>query len=188
MDVVRSNIEALRGSVTVRSVEGEGSTIDIRCRSRSRSSTASWSAIGTSRFVLPLDAVVEVIERRMPMDASARAASASSRSAAGLLPVVDLRTLYDLAGTPAERSSIVVVQQSPRGRYGIVADQLLGQHQTVIKPLGRLFRSLRGIAGSSILGNGEVALIVDPGALGELAAATARAVPASASASISATA
>jgi two-component system chemotaxis sensor kinase CheA len=52
----------------------------------------------------------------------------------------------------------------------VLVDQLLGQHQTVIKPLGRMFRSLRGMSGSSILGNGEVALIFDPATLGQLAA------------------
>ena len=57
----------------------------------------------------------------------------------------------------------------------MVVDQLLGQHQTVIKPLGRMFRSLRGMSGSTILGNGEVALIIDVGALGDLAASDGRA-------------
>jgi two-component system chemotaxis sensor kinase CheA len=57
------------------------------------------------------------------------------------------------------------------GRYGVEIDVLLGQYQTVIKPMGRLFKSLRGISGSSILGSGEVALILDVNSLGELAAA-----------------
>jgi two-component system chemotaxis sensor kinase CheA len=184
MDVVRSNIEALRGSVTVRSVEGEGSTIDIRLPLTLAIIDGFLVGIGASRFVFPLDAVVEVIERR---EAVGRVGAGGERVVevrGRVLPVVDLRVLYDLEGPAPERSSIVVVQ-SPRGRYGVLADQLLGQHQTVIKPLGRLFRSLRGIAGSSILGNGEVALIVDPGALGELAAAPQRPAPAPAPASTS---
>jgi two-component system, chemotaxis family, sensor kinase CheA len=187
MDVVRSNIEALRGSVTVRSVEGEGSTIDIRLPLTLAIIDGFLVGIGASRFVFPLDAVVEVIERREAVGRIGASGERVVEVRGRVLPVVDLRVLYDLGGTAPERSSIVVVQ-SPRGRYGVLADQLLGQHQTVIKPLGRLFRRLRGIAGSSILGNGEVALIVDPGALGDLAAAPARPATASTSASVSASA
>ena len=87
-----------------------------------------------------------------------------------VLPVISLRQLYALDAPAPERSSVVVVQAGQQ-RYGVIVDQLLGQHQTVIKPLGRLFRSLRGMSGSSILGNGEVALIFDAVSLCQLAAA-----------------
>jgi hypothetical protein len=87
-----------------------------------------------------------------------------------VLPVVSLRELYSLDGEAPERSSVVVVQAGNQ-RYGVIVDQLLGQHQTVIKPLGRLFRSLRGMSGSSILGNGEVALIFDAASLSQMASA-----------------
>ena len=85
-----------------------------------------------------------------------------------LLPVLSLRTLYALDTPPPERCSVVVIQAGAQ-RYGVLVDVLLGQHQTVIKPLGRMFRSLRGMSGSSILGNGEVALIFDVASLGQLA-------------------
>ena len=64
----------------------------------------------------------------------------------------------------------MVVIKSGSHSYGVMVDVLLGQHQTVIKPLGRMFRSLRGMSGSSILGSGEVALILDVNSLGEFAA------------------
>jgi two-component system chemotaxis sensor kinase CheA len=86
-----------------------------------------------------------------------------------VLPVVDLRTLYALESIPPPRVSVVVIQTGGR-QYGVVVDALLGQHQTVIKPLSRMFRSLRGISGSSILGSGEVALIFDVVSLSQLAA------------------
>ena len=89
-----------------------------------------------------------------------------------VLPVVSLRTLYGCDAPASERTSVVVIH-SVRGRYGIEIDVLLGQYQTVIKPLGRLFKSLRGISGSSILGSGEVALILDVNSLGDLASAEA---------------
>ncbi|HOE42012.1 MAG TPA: chemotaxis protein CheW, partial [Rhodoferax sp.] len=89
-----------------------------------------------------------------------------------VLPVVRLRSLYNIESTLPERTSVVVVN-SPRGKYGIEVEVLLGQQQTVIKPLGRLFKTLRGISGSSILGSGEVALILDVSSLGDLVTAEA---------------
>jgi len=86
-----------------------------------------------------------------------------------VLPVVSLRALYGLASPEPERSSVVVIHAGVQ-RFGVRVDQLLGQHQTVIKPLGRMFRSLRGMSGSSILANGEVALIFDVFSLSQLAA------------------
>ncbi|MGY0196240.1 chemotaxis protein CheW [Leptothrix sp. BB-4] len=173
MDVVKRNIEALRGSVTVHSVEGRGTQIQIRLPLTLAIIDGFLVSAAQSRFVLPLASVVEVIEgRRACIDRSDADAFDSGRRCVELrgelLPVIDLRTLYDLEAPPAELPSIVVVK-GHAGPYGIVVDALMGQHQTVIKPLGPIFRSLRGISGSSILGNGEVALILDVQALGQLA-------------------
>ncbi len=169
MDVVRSNIEALRGSVAIESTEGQGSCIEIRLPLTLAIIDGFLVGTGPSRFIFPLDSVVEVIASRT----DATALDAHGRGCVDLrgrlLPVIDLRTLYSLDSTAPERSSIVVVRTGSR-RYGVMVDALLGQHQTVIKPLGRMLRSLRGISGSSILGTGEVALIFDPEALGQLSA------------------
>ena len=168
MDVVRRNIEALRGSVTLSSEEGRGSRVEIRLPLTLAIIDGFLIGVGSSRFILPLEAVVEVIENRRTlsqMDASGRG-MVELRDR--VLPVVSLRRLYALDGAAPERSSVVVLRAGNR-RFGVMVDQLLGQHQTVIKPLGRMFRSLRGMSGSSILGNGEVALIFDVNALGQLA-------------------
>jgi two-component system chemotaxis sensor kinase CheA len=169
MDVVRRNIESLRGSVVLSSVEGEGSTIEIRLPLTLAIIDGFLVAVGTSRFIFPLETVVEVIESRMPPTGSDHRARTCVELRGRLLPVLDLRELYGLDSAPPERVSVVVIQSGGR-QYGVVVDALLGQHQTVIKPMGRMFRSLRGISGSSILGNGEVALIIDVNALGKLAA------------------
>lgn len=181
MDVVRSNIEALRGSVLLESVEGTGSTIEIRLPLTLAIIDGFLVGVGTSRFIFPLDAVVEVIEGR----ASEATLDARGRGVVELrgqvLPVVSLRTLYAIGGAQAPRGSIVVLKAG-HTRFGVLVDVLLGQHQTVIKPLGRLLRCLRGMAGSSILGNGDVALIFDVPALSQLAAEPRRAKPATESA------
>ena len=169
MDVVRSNIEALRGSVTIDSVEGQGSTIEIRLPLTLAIIDGFLVGVGHSRFIFPLDAVVEVIASRndsLTLDAQGRGCIELRGS---LLPVIDLRTLYALDAPPPATRSIVVARIGTR-RFGVLVDSLQGQHQTVIKPLGRLLSSLRGISGSSILGTGEVALIFDVDSLGKLAA------------------
>jgi two-component system chemotaxis sensor kinase CheA len=169
MDVVRRNIEALRGSVTLSSQPATGSRIDIRLPLTLAIIDGFLVGVGPSKFIFPLDAVVEVIESALP----ALPPDARGRNCVELrgqmLPVVDLRTLYALDSPAPLRSSIVVIRSAAQ-RYGVMVDALLGQHQTVIKPLGRMLRSLRGISGSSILGSGEVALIFDVASLNHLAA------------------
>jgi two-component system chemotaxis sensor kinase CheA len=168
MDVVRSNIEALRGSVTVTSDEGRGSCIEIRLPLTLAIIDGFLVGVGQSRFIFPLDAVVEVIENRAREAVLDRRGRGVVELRGQVLPVVGLRALYALPDGGDARGSIVVLQAGNR-RYGVLVDTLLGQHQTVIKPLGRMFRSLRGMSGSSILGNGDVALIFDVMALCQLA-------------------
>ena len=169
MDVVRRNIEALRGTVTIHSTEGVGSTIDIRLPLTLAIIDGFLVGAGGTKFIFPLETVVEVIEAR----SAAMQADSRGRSCVELrgrvLPVVDLRALYALDGAPPPRVSVVVINADGRP-YGVMVDVLLGQHQTVIKPLSRMFRCLRGISGSTILGSGEVALIFDVTSLSQLAA------------------
>lgn len=167
MDVVRRNIEALRGSIRLNSNPGQGLQVDIRLPLTLAIIDGFLVGVGKSKFVLPLEAVVEVIEsggEHVKVDASGRHCL---QLRGAVLPVVRLRTLYTVESNHSDRVSVVVVN-SQRGHYGIEVEVLLGQQQTVIKPLGRLFKTLRGISGSSILGSGEVALILDVNSLGEL--------------------
>ena len=170
MDVVRRNIEALRGSIRLTSNPGQGLQVDIRLPLTLAIIDGFLVSVGNSKFVLPLESVVEVIEsgsNQVRVDASGRHCL-ELRGA--ILPVVRLRSLYSIDSANPPRVSVVVVH-SVRGNYGIEVEQLLGQNQIVIKPLGRLFNSLRGISGSSVLGSGEVALILDVGSLADLVTA-----------------
>jgi two-component system, chemotaxis family, sensor kinase CheA len=169
MDVVRRNIEALRGTVSIHSDAGAGSAIEVRLPLTLAIIDGFLIGVGASKFIFPLESVVEVIENRStatPLDAQGRSVV---ELRGHVLPVVSLRRLYGLDSSDPERSSVVVIHAGTQ-RFGVLVDQLLGQHQTVIKPLGRMFRSLRGMSGSSILGTGEVALIFDVASLGQLAA------------------
>ncbi len=159
MDVVRRNVEALRGAVAIDSVDGQGTTVSIRLPLTLAIIDGFLVGVGGSGYVVPLEMVVECME----LGAEDRAAIAS-RSYINLrgrvLPLLRLREVFEVPGEAGRRENIVVVQYAGR-QAGFVVDSLVGEFQTVIKPLGKLFERLSGISGSTILGSGEVALIVD---------------------------
>jgi len=155
MDVVRKNITALRGSVDVKTEPGKGSRFTIRLPLTLAIIDGFLTGVGKASYVIPLDMVIECIEL---------ANTSADRDYVNLrgevLPYVRLRQLFDVPGARPTRENVVVVQYAGQ-KAGIVVDQLLGEFQTVIKPLGTLFKNMRGIGGSTILGSGEVALILD---------------------------
>jgi len=156
MDVVRRNIESLRGTVEVESVAGQGTVFRIRLPLTLAIIDGFLVSVGKAFYILPLDSVVECIE--------INDAALCNRSYLNLrgevLPFVRLRELFDIKQLPGKRQNIMVVQHAG-SKIGLVVDQLLGEFQTVIKPLGKLFSNLQGVSGSTILGSGEVALILD---------------------------
>ena len=164
MDVVKRNIQALRGSVDVKTWPGQGSRFTIRLPLTLAIIDGFLTAVGPSSYVIPLDAVVECLELQSQ---DTRGHMLNLRGE--VLPFIRLRDFFEIEGEPPARENVVVIAAGPH-KAGIVVDQLLGEFQTVIKPLGQLFRHLRGIGGSTILGSGEVALILDVQALTHLAA------------------
>ena len=154
MDVVKRNITALRGSVGIRSEEGLGTTVTVRLPLTLAIINGFQVAVGKSSFVLPLETIEECVEFSAESDHD----FANLRGA--VLPFVRLRDVFGTREPASRRQSIVVVKHAG-DRAGLVVDALLGEFQTVIKPLGKLFRNVACVSGSSILGNGEVALILD---------------------------
>ena len=163
MDVVKKNIGALRGTVDVKTKEGEGSIFSIRLPLTLAIIDGFLVGVGQASFVIPLEMVVEC------MELTQETADRHYLNLRGeVLPFVRLRELFEVPGARPKRENVVVVK-SGNQKAGIVVDVLHGEFQTVIKPLGSLFRHLRGIGGSTILGSGEVALILDVQALAQLA-------------------
>jgi two-component system, chemotaxis family, sensor kinase CheA len=154
MDVVKRNITALRGVVNIKSVEGAGTTVTVRLPLTLAIINGFQVSVGSTIYVLPLDSIDECIE----FSASAGHDFTSLRGE--VLPFIHLRSLFDSHEPPAKRQSIVVVRHGGR-RAGIVVDALLGEFQTVIKPLAKMFTRVDCVSGSSILGTGDVALILD---------------------------
>jgi two-component system chemotaxis sensor kinase CheA len=154
MDVVKRNITALRGTVGIQSEEGRGTTVTVRLPLTLAIINGFQVAVGKSSFVLPLDTIEECVEF------SAEAGHDFANLRGTVLPFVRLRDVFGTCEPASRRQSIVVVKHAGL-RAGLVVDALLGEFQTVIKPLGKLFRNVDCVSGSSILGNGEVALILD---------------------------
>jgi two-component system chemotaxis sensor kinase CheA len=163
MDVVKRNIQALRGSVDVRTEVGVGSRFIIRLPLTLAIIDGFLTSVDNAAYVIPLDNVVECLELR---EDATRGHMLNLRGE--VLPFIRLREFFDVEGALPQRENVVVIAAGGH-KAGIVVDQLLGEFQTVIKPLGNLFKHLRGIGGSTILGSGEVALILDVQALTQLA-------------------
>ncbi len=165
---IRRAFEALKGSIRVHCELGTGSTYVVRLPLTLAIVDGFLTAVGKSSFVLPLDAVVECLE--LPGDHSER----DYLNLRGeVLPFIRLRDLFQVSGDRPARENVIVVNHMGQ-HTGVVVDQLLGELQTVIKPLGSLFSHMRGIGGSTILGSGEVALILDVAALTQLSAGMER--------------
>ena len=164
MDVVRRNIEALRGTVELVSPGAAGgTTFRIRLPLTLAIIDGFLARVGDATYVVPLEMVAECTE----LSAEQQRLS-EDRHYINLrqevLPLIRLREHFEITGASARRQNIIVVRQGGQ-KAGLIVDELLGEHQTVIKPLNGIFAHLRGLTGSTILGSGQVALILDVPAL-----------------------
>lgn len=165
MDVVKRNITALRGTIELESDLGAGTCIRIRLPLTLAIIDGFLVGVGQAGYVVPLDMVEECIE----LDGRAAADREYIDLRGDVLPFIRLRELFEHEGEPPRRENVVVVRYAGI-RAGLVVDQLMGEFQTVIKPLGKLFDGAAGMGGFTILGSGAVALILDiPGLLNQLA-------------------
>jgi two-component system, chemotaxis family, sensor kinase CheA len=159
LDVVRRNVEPLRGTVNIDSADGEGTTISIRLPLTLAIIDGFLVSVGRAAYVVPLDIVVECME--LSAAEATRVRESGYLNLRGeILPLLRLRDVFEVPAESCKRENVVVVNYGGQ-RAGFVVDALLGEFQAVIKPLGKLFERLAGISGSTILGNGEVALILD---------------------------
>jgi two-component system chemotaxis sensor kinase CheA len=159
MDVVRRNVEALRGAISIDSRAGVGTTITIRLPLTLAIIRGFAVGVDEETYIMPLDAVIECIE--FPRDGSEEFAGRGVINLRGqALPYLRLRDCFRLSGQPTERENVLVLRYHDQ-RVGLVVDRLFGENQTVIKPLSRTLGDLPGVSGSAILGNGRVALILE---------------------------
>lgn len=162
MDVVKRNIEALRGSITIDSQPGAGTTFKIRLPLTLAIIDGFLMGVGDANYVLPLELVQECVE--LPKEAVSETGRSYINLRGEVLPLVRVRDYFGVEGSAARRENVLVVRFGNQ-KVGLVVDELKGELQTVIKPLGPLFTQLKGISGSTILGTGDVALMLDLAAL-----------------------
>ncbi|MFZ4478429.1 MAG: chemotaxis protein CheW [Rhodoferax sp.] len=154
LDVVKRNITALRGNVSVSSEEGVGTTVTVRLPLTLAIIDGFLVEVGKSVFAIPLDMIDECVAY------TAEPGHDYTDLRGQVLPFIRLRELFEVEGEPTRRENIVVLKHAGQ-KAGLVVDTLLGEFQTVIKPLSQMFNQVRCISGSTILGNGDVALILD---------------------------
>ncbi len=159
MDVVKRTIESLRGTIDVTIVPGQGSTISLRIPLTLAIIDGLLIRVGTARYVIPLSAVEECIELSLEEDVRSRGRSLITLRER-LVPFMRLREIFDTQTPPDPHQKIVIISTGS-DRVGLVVDQIIGSHQTVIKPMSPVHGDVTIFAGATILGDGNVALILD---------------------------
>jgi two-component system, chemotaxis family, sensor kinase CheA len=163
MDVVKRSVEALRGQIEIASELGKGTTIRLQLPLTLAIIEGLLVDVGAGKFVLPMAMVEECVElTTADVERSHHNRLAIVRGE--LVPYIRLR---DWFGNTGERPDIeqIAITTAEGKRFGFVVDSVVGQHQTVIKSLGRMYQHVRGLSGATILGDGTLALIVDVPAL-----------------------
>lgn len=169
MDVVKRNIQEMGGHVEISSKQGKGTTIRILLPLTLAILDGMSVRVANEVFILPLNAVMESLQPLAddlhPLAGGERVLEVRGE----YLPLVELWNVFDVQGAKTEATqAIVVILQSAGKRYALLVDQLIGQHQVVVKNLESNYRKVPGISAATILGDGSVALIVDVSALQSL--------------------
>ena len=175
MDVVRRNIEQLRGRVDISSEPGGGSVFSIRLPLTLAIIDGMIVRVGSERFVIPTIAIEQSLRPRADQITRVQQKGEMMLIRGSLVPLVQLGGLFGLTGRVDPTETMVVIAHTDEGRIGLVIEELVGQQQVVIKTLGQRFEKLRGISGAAILGDGRVGLILE---VSGLAAAAHRLRPA----------
>ena len=159
MDVVKRTIEALRGNITMTSTPGQGSDISLNIPLTLAIIDGLLVRVGSGHYVIPLSAVEECLELSLEEDMRSRGRSFISLRDS-LVPFIRLRDLFRTGTRPDPFQKVVVISTGSE-RVGLVVDQIIGDHQTVIKAMSKLHHDIATFSGATILGDGSVALILD---------------------------
>lgn len=166
MDVVRRTIESLRGTIAIETWKNAGTAFTIRLPLTLAVIDGFGVRAGDETYLVPLDHVVECVE--LPETNSSDEATGVLLLRDEVVPYVRLRHHFGIGGNAPARENVLIVQirgEHGGAKAGLAVDELHGSSQAVIKPLGGYFNAVPGISGSSILGNGRVALILDTPAI-----------------------
>ncbi len=162
MDVVRRNIEQLRGKVEITSEEGKGSVFTIRLPLTLAIIDGMVVKIGVDRYIIPTTMIEQSIRPQLEQITSVQQRGEVLQVRGELVPLIPIGQMFGTTARLNPTEAMVVVCQTDGGNVGIVVDEMIGQQQVVIKTLGEKFSNLRGISGAAILGDGRIGLILDP--------------------------
>lgn len=166
MDVVRKNIAALNGSVEIDSVEGVGMRVSIRLPLTLAIMDGMSVGVGKEVYILPLSSVVESFQVNPADVSTVTQGSQLVKVRDEYMPVIELERVFGVPRAEGDkRSDIMVVIESDGSRVALLVDELLGQHQVVVKNLESNYRKVQNVSGATILGDGTVALILDTSSL-----------------------
>ena len=163
MDVVKKNIQALGGSVRIHSVEGQGSTISVNLPLTLAIMDGMSVGIGQGEtYILPLASVIESINLQLQQIRTVGGDQNVLKLRGDYIPIVDMNeTLGVPSRNESGRSDTVVIVEADGKRAALVVDELIGQHQVVVKNLEQNYGRVEGVSGATILGDGRVAMILD---------------------------
>jgi len=166
MDVVRRNVEALRGAIDIKTVAGQGTTFTLRLPLTLATVDGLVLSVGGERFVIPTFAVRESLRPTAEQVHTVRGSACLIQIRERLIPILHLGETFSVASARPNIADATVVVLEDGGRpFAVVVDELLGKQEVVIKTLGEMFRGVRGVAGGAILGDGRIGLILDAGGL-----------------------
>ena len=166
MDVVRRNIEALRGRIDIRTDRGKGTTFSIQLPLTLAIVDGILLGVGTDRFVIPTFAVQESFRPLPEQIQTLQGQVCMVQVRDRLYPLLHLGEVFNISGARKRISEGTVIICHESGRVvALAVDELLGKQEVVIKSLGEMFKNIRGIAGGAILGDGRIGLILDTGGL-----------------------
>ncbi|MEJ2147535.1 MAG: chemotaxis protein CheA [Acidobacteriota bacterium] len=159
MDVVRRGVEALRGDIEIESERGSGTTISVRLPLTLAIIDGLLVKVAEDLYVMPLSLVRECVELNS-RNGSGHGRQNLIEVRGELVPFLPLRTLFEVDGEPPELQHVAIAEIGSQ-LFGLVVDEVVGEHQTVIKALGRVYRGAREFSGATILADGTIALILD---------------------------
>jgi two-component system chemotaxis sensor kinase CheA len=170
MDVVKKNIETLRGQVEINSKQGKGSTFRMSLPLTLAIIDGMVVRVNGERFILPTVSIIRSIKRE-EKDVSTVLSKGEMLSLQGrLIPLFRLSSLFGMKEKEKDVSpELIVVIEDEDDQTGLVIDELIGRQQVVIKSLGESMREIPGISGGAIMPDGRVGLILDVGGLVKLA-------------------
>ncbi len=163
MDIVKNNVEKMKGTIEISSVEGKGTTISLSLPVTTSITDGMITQIGSQQCILPMDCIIELIKTNQEKFVVIENGTMTLNHREKMYPVLDLANVFsDSADKHDVRQKMLVLIQAGLRQFAIAVDSVLGQTQVVLKVLNDSFKEVKGVSGAAILGDGKVALVINP--------------------------